>query len=237
MLNKLKKVWKRLEKRFLRPIYAYIALGIMRLILFTCRIKVNGLSNFISTASKEKCILMLWHNRMTIVPYILSKYTSSLIFSAFISNSRDGEMLAAIVRIFSRGRTIRVPHNTKHQALKELIRRLEDNKEIVIITPDGPRGPRYQIKPGIVLAAREASAYVIPLTWVANRFWQLNTWDKLMIPKPFSTIKVSFGSAIQVQENSTEERTQELNRLQEGLAVQEEKLCSEMFSNKDHWPH
>lgn len=183
-------------RKFWLMLFALLIQGIVRLVLLTCRIRVEGSKAFVDFALKNKCILMLWHNRLAIAPYLLFKYTDPLIFAAFVSKSRDGDLLAAVVHTYRRGKTIRVPHNGRHQALKEVIKRLNEDKEVVIITPDGPRGPRYQVKPGIIHAALEASSAIIPLSWNASRFWQLNTWDKLIIPKPFSLIHARFGDPI-----------------------------------------
>ena len=110
-------------KAFKRKIFAYfiayIGKFLLRVILFTCRIEIQGLDLFKKTISSEKSILMLWHNRLTIISEILSKIDSHTIFSAFISKSRDGDPLAALANSYKNGRAIRVPHDRKHQALKQ----------------------------------------------------------------------------------------------------------------------
>lgn len=164
----------------------------LRLLLMTCRVKIVGLEDFIETAKNNRCIIMLWHNRLAIVPQILSCYTSKLTFAGVISASRDGKLLEAIVNSYKRGFTIRVGHLKRYQALKEVIRTIEEKKHIVIITPDGPRGPVYEMKPGIAIAALETGAQVIALDWKAKRMWELKTWDKLRFPKPFTEITITF---------------------------------------------
>ena len=69
------------------------------------------------------------------------------------------------------------------------------------MTPDGPRGPLYKVKPGIAMAAKEAQATIIPLTWDADHFWELKTWDKLKLPKPFTCIRVVLGDPIKVDQD------------------------------------
>lgn len=145
----------------------------------------------------KKCILMLWHNRLVLAPFALYKFAGEFIYAAVISKSRDGELLDAVMRSYKHGRTIRVAHSARHKALLEVIRHLQDTRDVVIITPDGPKGPCYQMKPGTALAAIETGAAVIPMTWEASSYWKLNTWDGLRIPKPFSKIKVVFGEPIQ----------------------------------------
>lgn len=202
MLKKLKLFFK---KTVLPFCVVHVGQFGMRVLLKTCQWNVKGLEAFCAIAEKERCILMLWHNRLAMAPFILFRYAPQFIYAAFVSKSRDGELLSAVVHSYKAGRTIRVPHNSRHQALKELIQHLKEKKEVIIITPDGPRGPRYEMKPGIALAAKETQAHVIPLDWSCNRMWELKTWDKLRIPKPFSKITISFEPALQfTNDESTE---------------------------------
>lgn len=198
MMKMLKHNWLKFKGKWLSYPIAYFVKYLMRMLLATCRIEIEGLAPFVEMANKASCIIMLWHNRLGIIAEILHKNTPKNKYTAIISKSRDGEPLAIVVNSYRNGKVIRVPHNTRHQALNTVIKSLKNGNETIVITPDGPRGPVYQIKPGILLAARETSAPIIPLTWTATHYWELNTWDKFMIPKPFSTIKVIFGEAVQI---------------------------------------
>lgn len=185
-------------KRFLHQTSVFmlttIGKAIAHLILRTCRWKIEGLEQFYTIAEQNKCILMLWHNRLALAPFFLTRFAPDFIYTAFISNSRDGEFISQLVESYSIGRTIRVPHNARHEALRQFIRVVNEGKEIPIITPDGPRGPCYQMKPGLPLAALATGAMIIPFNWTASRFWQLKTWDGLQFPKPFSRISVVLGA-------------------------------------------
>lgn len=172
---------------------AILANFILRLLYMTCKVRVHGLENI---QGKKKLILMFWHNRITMAPQILTQYTKNQPYTAFVSNSRDGAYLTAMVEAYKHGRTIRVPHDARHEALRKAIRELKERDEIIIMTPDGPRGPRYEVKGGILLAARATKAPIVPMTWKANRYWEFKTWDRMLLPKPFSTIDVFFGEEI-----------------------------------------
>lgn len=175
---------------------AYLAKFTMQILFRTCRVTIKGLECFIQTAQKERCILMLWHNRLGLIPEILQRYAPQFQYVAFVSNSRDGEVLSILTHSYAAGRTIRVPSHMRHHALKVSIDCLKEGKEVLIFTPDGPRGPLYKVKPGISLAARTASAHVVPVTWKASRCWRLKTWDGFMVPKPFSSLQVELGKPI-----------------------------------------
>ena len=170
--------------------------GALFLLLKTCRIKIKGLDLFSSLASKEKCLLMLWHNRLAPALFILSRYTKNIEYAAVVSASRDGDVLSNIIHSYKNGNTIRVPHLGRYQALQAIINRLKEGKQVVVITPDGPRGPRYEVKPGIAIAALETEAYIFTLNWEAKKYWELNSWDKFRIPKPFTTLHVTIGQPV-----------------------------------------
>ncbi len=192
-----------------------LARGLIRLLLATCRLKIEGLDTFISTAKERPCILVLWHSQLAIIADILARQTPKFIYASFISNSRDGEPLAQLATSYPNGRVIRVPHNSRHFALKEAIEFLNAPGQILIITPDGPRGPAEQVKPGVAVAALQSQATIVSFGWKSSKLWRLNTWDKMRFPKPFSTIKVSFGTPFTLSAEQTLREQVEL--LQEHL--------------------
>lgn len=229
-------MWKDFKRIFWAYPLAYLAKILMRLTLFTCRIEVHGLEQFLEAAQKEKTILMLWHNRLAILPEILQRYAASFTYCAFISKSQDGELLAILTKSYKIGQTLRVPHTARHQALSRMISQLKSNEEIMVLTPDGPRGPRYQVKPGIILAAKKASACITPVSWSASHFWQLNSWDKLIFPKPFSRIVASFGDPISLEHSSSKTFGSDINTLTQALSHLTQDACSAISKNRDKWP-
>ena len=165
---------------------------------------------------------------MLVAPVFLH-YAPKFTYTAFISQSRDGEPLALFTNSFKNGRTIRVRHNAKHEALKAMIDRLKNSQEVLLVTPDGPRGPRYQVKPGVAMAAQETSAQVFPFSWSADRFWQLNSWDKMIFPKPFAKIHAKIGEPIQVLNESS---VDEQSRLFEAALLDADSESAASFSVK-----
>lgn len=191
-----KEAWLRFKRFVLPRPMAVVIKYTLRSILWTCRVNVQGIDQFQTVAKDRRCILALWHNRLAILPEMLNRYTEGLKFKAVISSSRDGEPLAVVVESYSRGCTLRVPHHDRAKALLTMIQSLKYRSEVIVITPDGPRGPRYQLKPGIVMAALAAEACIVPFSWSADKYWTLKTWDGFMLPRPFSKISICFGAAI-----------------------------------------
>jgi len=215
--------WKTIKRQWIPYLLAYLAKAALKLTMLTCRVEIKGLERFIEVASQKKCILMLWHNRLVIIPEILHRYGAQFTYKAFISNSRDAEPLAILTNSYAFAGVIRVAHNARHHALTQMIDHLKERPDILIMTPDGPRGPRYRVKPGIVLAAKLSGARIIPLTWAVSRFWQTSTWDKLIIPKPFSKIHFAFGEPLEISAESEKELTEETVLLEEVLTALDQK--------------
>ena len=88
----------------------------------------------------------------------------------------------------------------------------------VVITPDGPLGPVYQLGPGIVFLAQKTGAAVLPMNMEYSSCWRIKNWDRFIIPRPFSQVRVIFGEPIEVAATRTpEEFEAERLRLQERM--------------------
>jgi len=212
----MQKIRLQFKQKILPYLIAYVGRFLMRMIAITCRIQIEGLERFKEVASKEKCILMLWHNRLAAFPIFMFKNAPEFKYGAFVSNSRDGEMIAVLANSYKQGEAIRVPHHSKSEALQTMIKRLRIGKKVMIITPDGPTGPVYKVKPGVAIAAKETGAPIVPWSWSSNNVWRLRTWDGLMIPKPFSTIELKFGEPIRLEKGS-EPSKEEIANLEQSL--------------------
>lgn len=172
------------------------------LLLKTCKYTVSGGETLQSTAKSGSTIIMLWHKHLPLIGPSILAAGPKLSYCAFISNSKDGDIAAEYTTSYSIGSTIRVPHDSREAALKTLISRLKMKRDVAIITPDGPRGPRHKIKPGTAIAAKETNASIIPFTWTSDKYWELKSWDKMQIPKPFSTIHATFGTPVTLNKES-----------------------------------
>lgn len=159
----------------------------------------------------------LWHNRLLLLPSILRRFFPDRNGAALISASRDGALLADLVQRFGYG-VVRGSSSRKGAvAMLQLAEILSAHKDVVI-TPDGPRGPAYEIGPGIVFLAQQTRAPVLPLNIEYSSYWRLKSWDRFILPRPFSTVRVLIGQPHHVRPTSTEpEFEQERVRLQDAM--------------------
>jgi lysophospholipid acyltransferase (LPLAT)-like uncharacterized protein len=137
-----------------------------------------------------------------------------------ISPSRDGEIGAMLVRRFG-GRVIRGSStHTGAKALRDYYQALVKENISPVITPDGPRGPRFKFKPGAILLAQMSGRPIVPMAYAASRAWLIK-WDKFVIPVPGSRIAIAIGPPREVPRVTdaallarlSQEMEQELHRL------------------------
>jgi lysophospholipid acyltransferase (LPLAT)-like uncharacterized protein len=115
--------------------------------------------------------------------------------AVLISASRDGNYGAALVRYLGIEPVRGSSSKGGMRALRDLLRVLADGKG-TIVTLDGPRGPRYEVHPGVILLARKSGAPIIPVSLNAPHRWQLRSWDQTQFAKPFSQVELRFGAPL-----------------------------------------
>lgn len=219
MITRLKYRWK---QRWLPRIYAFFIRQILKLLALTYRFEFEGTEHFQQAAKAGSCIVILWHSRIAMMFAIMQRIGPSFNYIAVTSNSRDGEMIASMTTSHRNGSVLRVAHDRRSDALKEMIATLRyGKKKVLILTPDGPRGPKEKVKKGVVLTAQSSGAPIVPIHWHASSSWRLPTWDQMLLPKPFSKVRVTFGAPETLNDDG--ELNQEQERLENALSACAEK--------------
>ena len=154
----------------------------------TWRFEVEAADKARITKRDEPVAIVLWHNRLLLSPQVFRRYRGKPLF-ALVSASRDGAWLAAFFRTVG-VRTVRGSSSRgAREAVGALTAVLKAGHDIGI-TPDGPRGPRYDLKPGGVIVARRARATVLLLGLECAAAWRFRSWDGLYLPWPFARVRV-----------------------------------------------
>ncbi len=169
----------------------------MKLLAATLRLEVREECG-ISTPDAEvpPVIYILWHNRFFTVPPAWGRICGSTRQCvALTSASRDGNMVAHAMAVFGLGAIRGSSSRRAVAALVGLKRALLEGFD-VCLTPDGPRGPRYKIQGGFLKLAQTTGAPIVPVHVRFSSAWRLKTWDRFVIPKPFSRVEVVFSEAI-----------------------------------------
>jgi lysophospholipid acyltransferase (LPLAT)-like uncharacterized protein len=203
----------KIEGRAARWLIAF-GFWLLKLWNLTLRYEIDDRADVVGKGVRENFIGALWHNRLLVFPIILRRFFSDRDGAALISASRDGDLLSDAIHRFDydvvRGSSSRLGASALFQLSDVLA-----SKRDVVITPDGPRGPAYELGPGIIFLAQKTCARVLPFNLEYSSCWRVKSWDRFIIPKPFSKIRVIVGQPQQIRSTSTpEEFENERLRLQ-----------------------
>lgn len=178
---------------------AWAGAGLLRLLFTTLRLRVSDPHGFLSNPPPGPAIYAFWHNRiLAITAAFLRVYPRGrrgvLVLT---SASKDGMWLGSIARHLGMGSVRGSSSRRGATAMRELLDRVAEGYDIAI-TPDGPRGPKYVLGPGMVYLAQKAQLPVLPCHAKFHGAWELRTWDGFTIPKPFSRVEVTLGPLLHV---------------------------------------
>ena len=202
-----------------RPARWLIAVGfrLLQLWVRTLRYEIDDRAGVIGKPTDQNYIGALWHNRLLIFPFVLRRFFSNRHGAALISASRDGDLLADAIARFGfdvvRGSSSRLGAS----AILQLTNVLASGRDVVI-TPDGPRGPAYELGPGIIFLAQKSGAAVLPVNMEYSSCWRLKSWDRFVLPRPFAKIRVIIGQRHRVRStNTVDDFEAERLRLQDAM--------------------
>jgi hypothetical protein len=185
-----------LVRRALYALAVPLAISVIRTWWATCRIvKVEGVEHLQAALAKAPSLVpCFWHQHQAFcAKFLLEQRTRGLAVGWLISPSVDGEIPARLVRLAG-GRVIRgSSSHTGARALRDYYLALVQENVSPVITPDGPRGPRFKFKPGAILLAQMSGRPMLPLAYAASRA-SLVKWDKFVIPWPFARIAIAIGA-------------------------------------------
>jgi len=177
-----------------------LAHAYIRLLHATMRITSQG-AEALDAARRDpgRYILCFWHSRFVLMPYC---YPGPRIV-VLSSNHRDAEALVSILRKFgieqARGSTT----SGGATGMRQILRKVADGCDVGL-TPDGPKGPRRRVQPGVVAVARFTGLPIIPVTFSASPARRVRTWDRTLLPKLFAKGVFVYGRPIVVPRDADE---------------------------------
>jgi lysophospholipid acyltransferase (LPLAT)-like uncharacterized protein len=198
-----------LRQRILLRVVIAAGYGFIRLIGPTLRISVSCEEGAQESVGQRPLILNFWHAGIIPATYLFR----NLGIRVMSSNSYDGEYMGRIIHKFG---FVAVKGSSSRNAVRALLglRRALQEGWAVAFSIDGPRGPRYKVKPGPVSLSRSSGVPMSTFHIAVESAWVLNTWDRLVIPKPFSRVLLRFGKLIPVPADASDE---DLERYQQDL--------------------
>jgi len=157
-------------------------------------------------------IWAFWHNRLLLLPVLRRRRAKKRRIIVLTSPSRDGALIAAIMRRFDMESVRGSSNKRAAQALVECRRRLLEGSDLAI-TPDGPRGPVYFAAPGAVQLARVTGRPIVPVRVSYSRKWRLMSWDRFQIPWPFAKVTITLLAPVRFGGGKIEDECRLLGEL------------------------
>ena len=187
----------------------WITYRLIRLYSLTFRLRVENEGPWIDhIQAGGRVLLCTWHQHFfSFIRYFKNyrKFGPSLM----ISQSSDGEIIAGVANL-SGWHTVRGSSSKNGTpALREMIERLK-NTGLAAHILDGPRGPAGIVKRGAIYLAIGADAAIVPVIAVAENAWYFKSWDRFMLPKPFSKVAIRYGDLIPLPKSDTDDQIEGL---------------------------
>tara|TARA_B100000945_G_scaffold204488_1_gene164395 strand:+ start:118 stop:723 length:606 start_codon:yes stop_codon:yes gene_type:complete len=183
---------------------------VLNSLFLTCSLQSRNNKDFQSCLGKEPILLSTWHHQGLLLAHYIKK--NKIPCWAISSTHPDSEILARVLTSWKinliRGSSTRGWFNV----VKKMVNLYKKNSSIIAVTPDGPRGPRKQAKTGAFTVAIKSNAIVFSVSASASKHWSLPSWDKTIIPKPFSTIYINIERVFLEEGFTREQISSSLNR-------------------------
>lgn len=183
---------------------------LLRLLGATWRVRLIGTEHLPETEDTG-LLVAVWHGRMLVG---MPTHPGRL-YSILVSPSDDGSLAKLALERFGYSVIRGSSSRQGARALREMLAALRAGRRVVV-TPDGPRGPRHSTNPGLAWMSRATGFPILPIGIVADRAWHLDSWDAFTIAKPFARLTVVYGEPVTVPrkggDEGLEEATAELRR-------------------------
>jgi lysophospholipid acyltransferase (LPLAT)-like uncharacterized protein len=182
-------------RRLLYAIAVPVALALIRAWWWSCRVvRIVGIEHLDAALARAPSLVpCYWHqHQLYCGKFLVEQRGRGLTAGWLISPSVDGELGAMMVRRFGAAVIRGSSTHTGARALRDYYQALVRDNVSPVITPDGPRGPRFRFKPGALLLAQMSGRAILPMSYAASRAWLIK-WDKFVIPLPFSRIAIAIG--------------------------------------------
>jgi len=171
------------------------------LLFCTTRVESVGFEKIKGIAESKKVIAVCWHSRILLVSYLYKGWNASIL----VSGSKDGEIIARILE--KQGHEPIRGSSTRGglRALSRLIKGLKENTKPAVIIPDGPQGPRFIVQPGVIALAKKTGSPILPISYSAKKIKVFNSWDRFILPLPFTTCRIIYGNPVYVPQEADRE--------------------------------
>ena len=211
-----------LKRRITYALLQPVVKAILYLFWWTCRVeRIIGDENAQQLIDKgDPIIPCYWHQMHIMGTWFMRKLQKrGLKIGFLVSPSVDGEVPARLVESWGAVAIRGSSNRTGAKAMRDMYNTIVKDRVSPVTTSDGPTGPIHEFKQGAVMLAQLTGAPMLPIAYAASRYWQLKSWDKFIIPKPFSRIVFVVGKPHYIEKNIKADQLE-----QERLSMQNEMM-------------
>lgn len=191
---------KKLSRRLAFILVPLIGSLLIRVIYWTTRKTFHPPQNI----PEERCVIGFWHGDLLMQPFSYRNWRKDPKIAVMISDHFDGELLAKTMRYFGLETVRGSSRKGAARVLLQAIKKVRDGYDLGL-TPDGPKGPRFSVSEGIIAIAQKTGCPIILQNSLPDRYWQLGSWDKFIIPKPFCHIDFYCSESFSVADMDMED--------------------------------
>lgn len=203
--------------------------GLSRIWFSTCRVKVQGSENLDELRRQGVGIAVFWHYSFAYILHHLRKFSASVMVSA----SRDGEYIAEVVQLMGHAPLRGSSSRRGAKALLSMVKAINKGNNAAIVG-DGSRGPARILQPGCIFAASKTGKPILPIVWAADRYIAFKSWDRTVLPYPFSTIILRYGKPFHLPAELEADEVEQYRRL---LEQQMNELYESVWADVGRSPH
>lgn len=226
----LRRRFRDLRRRLVTPIVPLVVPAVLRALGWTWRVEiVNEERREELLEAGEGCVAVLWHGRMAAAAPVFAGVNTVIL----VSMSGDGELANATLERLGY-RTLRGSSSRYGVRALKTMREMLRGGGAVAITPDGPRGPMHKVNRGAAFLARDSGLPIVPFGFAAASAARLHSWDRFMVPLPFSRVQVVIGEPIRVDAGATDDDLRAVSaEIGEGLIAAETEAASRLGVEAD----
>ena len=181
------------------------------LLFSTIQVEIVGMEKVKDLIESRRGIAAIWHSRILLFSYLFKGWNAAIL----VSRSKDGEIIARLVERQGHEPVRGSTSKRGLRALSKLIKSLKAQTRTAVIIPDGPQGPRFKVQPGVVMLAKKTGYPVVPMTYSARRAKIFASWDRFVLPYPFTRCRLVYGEPIYVPADTGREIEEKYRQLLE----------------------
>ena len=217
-----------MKKKIKIILTSLIGQWLLQILFWLNKIEVKGEKNLLNLINSNKPVMVcVWHGRLVFPSWYLREKTTNL--HAIAGRHTDAEIMARILRRWGYG----LIRGSTRKGGKAVVQKMADvfkNAGIVAVTNDGPKGPPRVAKAGSTGLALKYNVKIVTITGSATKFWQMKSWDRSMLPKPFGTIHIIVSLPLDISEkpDTTDEEVKLLSDFMNQYQDEADRLTSKI---------